>query len=127
MASNSHPLRMKILNFVYKVGFTPIYWDKSNAVLRISKSRIRLGWIKVQLLLVLLYELFLTYQVTRLEDSMGRMRVIYLAVFWTLTNCDHVGNLLAPEYVQLMNRLNAITRTSNLRKLHYFSHSVHVL
>ena len=116
---------MSILNFAYKVGFTPMYWDSSRSILRISNSRIRLGWVAVQLLLVLLYEMFLTYQVTRLEDSMDRMRVIYLAVFWTLTNCNYVGYLWAPEYVQLMNRLNDVSRKSALSELHYYEYFVH--
>ena len=109
MAPKSQDLRLKLLNFGYILGFTPIRWDNSAEVLRISPSRIRLGWIKVQLLLVLIYEMFLIYQATqpgKAENPLGRLEILYLTVMWILMNPEYIGCIWLSDYVELMNKLS---------------------
>ena len=121
MASGgSAALRMKMLQFGYNLGFTPIYWDSAKAVLKVSKSKKRLRWIHFQLLLVALYELFLFYQSVRplgARESTSRVRVRYLAFLWIFMNCDHVGNIWISEYVTFMNNLNHCTKNAGSCKL----------
>ena len=119
MASKSEDFRMKLLNFGYAMGFTVFRWDSSAQVLRISPSRIRSAWIKIQLLLVLIYELFLVYQVaksTRAESGLDLFKTIYLSVLWTALNCGHIGSIWTSEYVDLMNKLSEYKAEFKSRK-----------
>ena len=65
MSPKSKDFSMRLLNLGYTLGFTQFRWDSSAQVLRISSSRIRWVWIKIQLLLVLIYEIFLVYQAAK--------------------------------------------------------------
>ena len=125
MEGQTASLRMKMLNFGYNLGFAPVYWHRSKSILKVSKSKLRLGWINVQLLLVALYELFLIYQsVKPLEAGKptSRVRVRYLAFLWICMNCDHVGNTRISEYVNLMNNLNRCTGNTNNCKSRLATH-----
>ena len=107
MANDAQGLRIQILTFGYILGFTPICWDKWHGALKISRSVSRMGWIKAQILLVLLYQAFLFYQALKpSEAGTSRVRVIYLSVL-----LDHIGNIWIPEYVDLMmKKLNTYIR-----------------
>ena len=120
--AKSQTLLLRILKFGFTLGFTPVYWDSSAAILKVSQSRVRLAWTKIQLVFVVLYELFLVYQAIKplnFGGSKSRTQVRYLGVLWIFMNCDHVGNIWIPEYVVLMNELNAYTRRDKNGKFHY--------
>ena len=108
MTAETRNLSLKILKFGYNTGFTPVYWDGGTKGLKVSNSKIRLGWTKIQLLLILLYELFLLWQALKpcSEGGTSRIRERYLAGLWIFMNCDQIGNIFISEYVELMNKLN---------------------
>ena len=120
MAARSNPLRMKMLNFGYKLGFTPIYWDGSAEVLRISHSPIRATWMKIQLLLVLAYEVFLIHVAAKpVKDGnpLGQVQIIYLTLIWILMNSCFIVVIWVSDYVDLINKLNEhYSKTFNSRK-----------
>ena len=119
MAPNPKDLRMEILNVGYALGFTTIRWDSSAQVLRISPSRIRSAWIKIQLLLVLIYEIFLVNQAAesvKAQSFLDRLQKIYIAGVWILTNSYNIASIWTSEYVALMNKLSEYNREFKSRK-----------
>ena len=109
---------MKLLNVGYALGFTPIRWDSSAQILRVSPSRIRFCWIQIQLLLVLIYEVFLIYQAAtvRAESKLDQLQMVYLAVLWIQMNFHHIGSIWASDYVELMNKLSEYKTEFQSRK-----------
>ena len=102
---------MKILNAGYILGLTCIHYQKTERALEVSRSRVRSGWVQVQLLLVGLYQLFLLYQSVRAEgDPWDCKQTRYITVLWIFMNCNHIGNLMPVEYVSLVNALEDLTR-----------------
>ena len=109
---------MKILNFGYTFCFTPIRWDSSAQVLKVSTSRIRLRWIEIQLLLVLIYEIFLVYQAAtvKAESYLDRLKIIYVAGLWIQMNCHQIGCIWMSDYVELINKLSEYKKEFKTRK-----------
>ena len=119
MAPKPQDLRMKMLNFGYTMGFTVIRWDGSAQVLRISPSRVRSAWNKIQILLVLMYEVFLVYQAVQPVKSgnlTDKMQIIYVAGTWILNNSYNIESIWTSEYVALMNKLCEYNREFKHRK-----------
>ena len=119
MSPKSKDFSMRLLNLGYTLGFTQFRWDSSAQVLRISSSRIRWVWIKIQLLLVLIYEIFLVYQAAKpveAQSFLDRLQPIYVAGVWILSNCYNNASIWTSEYVALMNSLSEYKREFQTRK-----------
>ena len=113
MFLSSNLLRDKIIKFGHLAGFTCVYWNDRQGQLKLSNSRLRRGWVAVQLLLVLVYEIYVFYR-SFIEHSGSRFadkktfRVRYIFMLWSFLNCNHIGNVLTAEYVRVMNGLDEL-------------------
>ena len=99
----------KILGFGYSLGFSAVGWDSKNQRLKHSKSRLRYFWVKSQLGLEILYQLFLAYKYWQALTDPARgfrdkIQFQYLLVLYVLINCNHMVTVFnGQDFVQLMN------------------------
>ena len=113
MSHVSPSLRIKILKFGYSVGLTSICWDESTGKLKLTATKYRCGWIFIENILLILYQIFLVYQSSirqlgnRFTDS-DLLLIRYNTALWLYLNVNNIGDKWATDYVKVMNGLGTM-------------------